>query len=213
MATRFNYSSQLVGQRLYRGRSIPARITDVIERVHENGRGPVPALVITYSPPNDALEMQVYEGAGDAIPVDSDLGKLIKTFEGMGIDNINAGDKDFAPLREKYVWLEVQAVNTARGVEYKRFPRRWMSEEEINEEFGKSSILSGMEKHKSLIEQQLDGFGVSAVPIRLVSIRELRPYLEEVERAITNDTLTQWLIDNTSLRPVQESGETVFRKE
>jgi hypothetical protein len=194
---RFDYSSDRLAKKQYRGREIPVRVDDVQEKATGQPDQPIPVLTIRFTPPDGALELQSYEGAPDSIPERSDLGKLIRHCAKMEISDI--GDNDFAPLIGKFFWLTVQYIKNDRGVEYKRFPTRRMTSDEIAKFFDVKDAMSNVRKMKDLVKKGLSNTPTGSVLISVMKIPEIRPYAGEVSDALDKGEFFDWLREECSL--------------
>jgi hypothetical protein len=202
---RFDYSSDRLSRKQYRGREVPVRIDDVQEKGTGDPDRPTPTLTIKYTPPDGALELQSYDGAPDSIPSGSDLGKLIKHCSSMDISDL--GDNDFAPLLGNHFWLTVSYVKTEKGVVYKRFPTRRMTPQEVAHHFQLSDPLTNIRKLAPVLSKGLEGTLERSILISAMTIPEVRPYASEVQDAIDKKVLMDFLKDECNLVP---DGEGVL---
>jgi len=194
--SRFSYSIDALDRK--QGRTIPVKITDITEKIKDQGKHSIPSLVLTYEPPDKSLEIQEYAGGPDCIPSESDLGRLIKAFSKMSINRID--ENNFSPLRNKYFWLTVTPIRTADGgVSYKRYPVRPMTEEEISQEFGLQPRLAVLKPFVAVLESKFDGVPLDEVLSRAITIPEIRPYMKEVSECVNTGELQEWLASNTGL--------------
>jgi hypothetical protein len=210
----FNYSANSLDRKLYGGKDAPTKIVKVEESVKRNGSGNIPGLVLDYELPEGVIISQLYQGASDCIPANSDLGSLIRRFAALGIDDIDGDSGTFAPINNRYLWLTSIVQTGANGlVHYKRFPKRWMHDREIETSFGIVTPLKFLTGHESLLEEKFDGLDAKNILIKATSIKVLREHLEEVNHCLLNGSLVRWIEQNTSLRLIETDQGQIFKKE
>lgn len=200
---RFNYAARSLDKQAYRGRTIPAKIESVTEKIKENGNLPIPTLVVNYSPPDGTLEIQSYEGGEDCIPKDSDLGRFIAACEEK-LEIADIGANEFKDLEARYVWLNVIPLRTPHGMTHKRYPSRWMEGDDVEKHFGIPVPLKFLTGHEAMLESKLDGTRTGALTARCMSIPELKSHIKEVSDAITTGVFIEWLQEHTTLRVVED---------
>ncbi len=197
---KFNYAVAAIGQKINAGRSIPALIEKVTEQERQIGGDVIPQLAVVYRPPDGALEMSMYEGAVGQITPASDLGKLIQAFARMGIEDIGANN--FARIVGRHVMLGIYPVQeNGSGLRYKRFPARWLTDEETQRYFPDARPpLQFLDEHRDELPAILNGLSPKAIPMSLVSLEWAQPHMEEIYAAIDTGYLQDWLESRTALK-------------
>lgn len=195
MRTRFNYSVDALDKKTL-GRTTPSIIEDATEQWREEKGGvTIPAIAIRYAPPDGALELQVYEGGRDCIPSTSDLGRLITAFSRLGVDDISAND--FSAILKRYVFITVSPMRNGAGVSYKRFPIRWLSDEEVGQYFAEP--LASLAPYIAEIEAILTGVPVGMALLKLASHEWAKPMITDIDAAIGSGDLQAWLSRHSHL--------------
>jgi hypothetical protein len=216
MSSRFKYNTQTLDRKMYRGRRIPVTVVSVVEKVRGEKRNrPVPSLIITYQPPDGALEQCEYEGGEDCIPSNSPLGRLIKTCSNkLRLDDLGGEEGDFKPITGKHLWVVVEPVKQSGGIVHFRWPEAWMTEAEIADHFQLLPPFHFLAGKEQIIEDAFDGYDTGSLIPVVASHSTLRQHMKEVALGIEDGTLFPWLEQHTALRIQEdENGFKTLKKE
>lgn len=192
----FDYNITAV-DRTVTGRTTPAQIKRIIEQPRNLNGASIPGIAIEYRDPNNALEMELYEGRPGIIGSTSDLGRLIKGFDEMGIPDIS--ENEFGAIIEKFILLRIAPMRTGASVSYKRWPQRFLTDQEVATFFDKLPPLAFLNEHKAVMETALRGTPVANLQAELLTA-DWATDMEVLDDALSNGTLVDWITHNTKLK-------------
>lgn len=206
---RFNYSAANLDRKLYGGRRIPVRVVNVAEKIRQNGRASVPALIVTWETPSATPEIETFEGEQDKITSGSPLGRLIKAYAGMGIEDISANE--FGVLVGMHHWLSVTPVKTREGQRFQRMPDGKMTDEEISEHWNIQRALAGLDPLAKEIEKLLNGKPRQQTLNIFLTDRKLKKYAPEVSKCLDDGEFERWVADHTSLEQTDKDNQIIWQ--